>query len=61
MNTLSDVSETALITLRSRVEQSFKNDPILIDPVGKECLRRIVKSLPEGRDMKVLTTKVLNI
>jgi methyltransferase (TIGR00027 family) len=41
MNNLSTVSETALITLRSRVIESQKNQPVLTDPVGFEILQRL--------------------
>lgn len=38
---MDEVSETALITLRSRVIESGKRNPVIHDPVGKECLSRI--------------------
>jgi len=41
MNIISEVSETALLTLRARVSESLMENPILNDPVGKICLDRI--------------------
>ena len=41
MNNLSNVSETALITLRSRILESEKPHPVITDPVGTELLQRV--------------------
>lgn len=38
---MNEVSETAFITLRSRVIESGKRNPVIHDPVGVECLNRI--------------------
>ncbi|KPK81594.1 MAG: hypothetical protein AMS27_15345 [Bacteroides sp. SM23_62_1] len=38
---MNEVSETALITLRSRVIESGKPNPVINDPVGAECLKRL--------------------
>lgn len=46
-NILNDVSETALITLKSRVVESEKENPIIRDEIGSECLERILPLLPD--------------
>jgi methyltransferase (TIGR00027 family) len=38
---MNEVSETAFITLRSRVIESEKRNPVIHDPVGVECFNRI--------------------
>ena len=58
MKALTDVSQTALITLRSRVIESLKKDPVLIDPVGRECLDRIINILPEDQQKQFLNQKL---
>lgn len=55
MKQLTEVSETALITLRSRVLESEKAKPLLQDPVGKELLEAMMKALPDE-----LRTRILN-
>lgn len=46
MDSLSAVSETALFTLRSRVIESEMGAPVIEDPVGSECLKRLQAHLP---------------
>ncbi|MBL7112115.1 MAG: class I SAM-dependent methyltransferase [Bacteroidales bacterium] len=58
MNNLSKVSETAILTLRSRVVESRKNHPVISDPVGVELLRRIEKQAPEGSIKSLLHRKL---
>jgi O-methyltransferase involved in polyketide biosynthesis len=41
MKQLTEVSETALITLRSRVVESRKTNPLLHDPVGEELFNML--------------------
>ena len=43
---MNEVSETALITLRSRVIESGKRNPLIHDPVGVKCLERLKSLLP---------------
>lgn len=43
MDQFSAVSETALITLRSRIIESEKTFPVIHDPVGAELLQRLKK------------------
>ena len=38
MDTLSDVSETALITLRARVIEANREEPVIRDDIGAELL-----------------------
>jgi methyltransferase (TIGR00027 family) len=57
MSQLTAVSETALLTLKSRVIESEKKSPLLEDPKGKEILDKIQKSLPEETKQRVLDRK----
>lgn len=56
MNNLSEVSKTALITLRSRVIESLKPIPVLHDPVGVDLLNRIMDILPSEEGDKTSET-----
>jgi len=44
---LTDVSKTALVTLRSHVLESQKNKPIIDDPMAKYCLDNLVSFASE--------------
>jgi methyltransferase (TIGR00027 family) len=46
MNTFGAVSETALITLKARVVESEKKEPIFEDAVAVECFNRLQSLLP---------------
>jgi len=46
MDILNAVSETALITLKARVQEAEKDEPIIRDKVGQECLAGIRPLLP---------------
>ena len=46
MKVLTEVSETALITLRSWVLESRKANILMKDPMGKEPLDALMKVLP---------------
>lgn len=52
------VSETALLTLRSRVLEAGKKNPILPDPVGKECLEKLVDILPSDIIKRIMERKL---
>lgn len=52
------VSETALLTLRSRVIEAGKKNPVLPDPVGKECLDKIVDILPPDIKKRIIERKL---
>lgn len=54
MDTLSGVSETALITLRARVIESQKEQPVIHDKAGVELLERIRSRLPTEVRQRVL-------
>jgi methyltransferase (TIGR00027 family) len=58
MKALTEVSETALITLRSRVLESEKADPLMRDPMGKELLEVLMKVLPEELRDRILKRKL---
>jgi len=47
MNILSDVSETAIITLRARANESQKNSPIIQDDISLVCLEKIRQLIPQ--------------
>lgn len=55
---MNTVSETALLTLRSRVVESSKDDSVLDDPVGKECLTKLVEILPEDTRKRIMDRKL---
>jgi methyltransferase (TIGR00027 family) len=61
MPALTEVSETALITLRSRVVESEKNPPLLKDPVGRELLDALMKELPGELSKRILSRKLSTI
>ena len=52
------VSETALLTLRSRVIESDKMNPVLEDPVGKECLDRLADLIPPDTQKRIMERKL---
>lgn len=58
MQALSEVSETALITLRSRVIEARKADPILKDPVGEECFEALMAMAPDELRKRVMERKL---
>lgn len=58
MTQLTDVSETALITLRSRVIESEKTNPILQDPVGEECLKAMMSLMSDDLRTRVMERKL---
>ena len=54
MDILSAVSETALITLKSRVQEAEKDEPIIKDEVARECLASLRPLLPVKTQNKLL-------
>lgn len=54
MSILSDVSETALITLRSRVIESHKDHPVIQDKMGATLLQKMTDQLPAETRARVL-------
>jgi O-methyltransferase involved in polyketide biosynthesis len=54
MDTLNTVSETALITLKSRVQEAEKDEPVIRDEVAQECLTKIRPLLPIETQNRVL-------
>jgi methyltransferase (TIGR00027 family) len=54
MDTLNAVSETALITLKSRVQEAEKDGPVIRDEVAQECLAKIQPLLPIETQNRVL-------
>ena len=58
MDVLSDVSETALITLRARAIETKKEEPLIRDDAGVELLDRIGPLLPAGTRQRVMDRKL---
>jgi len=58
MNILSDVSETAIITLRARTIESQKHNPVIRDDVSSICLEKIGLLLPEETRRRLLDGKM---
>ena len=58
MKQLSEVSETALITLRSRAIESQRANPLLHDPVGEELFKKLIAALPGNQHRQVLKRKL---
>jgi methyltransferase (TIGR00027 family) len=57
MNILSDVSETAIITLRARTIESQENNPIICDDMSSICLQEIALLLPGEARRRLLGRK----
>jgi O-methyltransferase involved in polyketide biosynthesis len=58
MQKLTEVSETALITLRSRVMEARKSSPVLEDPVGEECFEALMALAPDELRKRVMERKL---
>jgi len=58
MKQLTEVSETALITLRSRVVESRKTKPLLHDPVGEELFITLTEMLPDDVRKRFMERKI---
>lgn len=58
MDTLNAVSETALITLKSRVIETQKDNPVIVDEVGQKCLERLQRQLPIDTRQRILDRKL---
>lgn len=58
MNVLGAVSETALITLKARVAETEKDNPVIRDKVGAECLERLRTLLPTDTGNRILDRKL---
>jgi methyltransferase (TIGR00027 family) len=58
MDTLTAVSETALITLKSRVQEAEKDEPVIRDDVAQECLAKIRPLLPLETQNRLLNKRL---
>ncbi len=58
MDILSTISETALITIKARVVEAEKDNPIIRDPIGIKCLERIRAYLPIETSKRILDRKL---
>ena len=61
MDILSDVSETALVTLRARVIEAKKKGPVLEDDVGQECLNSLRSLLPVETQNRIFNRKLSSV
>lgn len=57
MNILSDVSETAIITLRARAIELQKINPVIFDDMSSICLEKIALLLPGETRRRLLDRK----
>ncbi len=55
---LTEVSETALITLMSRVRESEKADPLISDPLARKCLDQLAPLLSPEVQSRFLSKKL---
>ena len=51
---LTDVSKTAIVTLRSRVIESERSRHVITDPMARFCLDKIISMVPEEDNEQVL-------
>jgi methyltransferase (TIGR00027 family) len=58
MDVLSDVSETALLTLRARAIETKKEEPLIRDDAGVELLDRIGPLLPAETRQRIMDRKL---
>lgn len=54
---LHEVSETALITLRSRVIESQKENPVILDPVGSQLYQGLLGQIPQEVQQRIIQVK----
>ena len=55
---LTDVSKTAIVTLRSHVLESQKDRPIINDPIAKYCLDELVSLASEDEKALLFNRKL---
>ncbi|HEX9921251.1 MAG TPA: class I SAM-dependent methyltransferase, partial [Anaerolineae bacterium] len=58
MKLLSAVSETAIITLKSRVLEAEKSNPVIKDDIGRKCLENLRARLPIDTRRRILDRKL---
>jgi methyltransferase (TIGR00027 family) len=58
MDILSAVSETALITLKARVQEAEQDEPVISDEVAQECLASIRSLLPLETQNRLLNRRL---
>ena len=58
MNILSDVSETAIVTLKSRVQEAERENPVIHDDMAAECLEKIRSLLPRETAERLIDQKL---
>jgi O-methyltransferase involved in polyketide biosynthesis len=55
---LSDVSKTAIATLRSHVIESRKKDVIIDDPLARICLDKLISLVPDDEKALLFERKL---
>jgi methyltransferase (TIGR00027 family) len=55
---VDEVSETALITLRSRITESRSAKPVISDPVGIYCFEQLMDKVPVELRRRILNRKL---
>ena len=58
MDVLSHVSETALVTLKARVEEARRRNPLIRDEKGTELLEKLKPHLPAETRKRILDRKI---
>lgn len=58
---LTDVSKTAIVTLRSRVLESRKNNPLIHDPMAEYCLKGLIPLASESEKELLFERKLTSI
>lgn len=54
----TDVSKTAIVTLRSHVIESEKSKPLITDPMARYCLDRLMDLAPASGQDQIFTRKM---
>ncbi len=55
---LSDVSKTAIASLRSHVMESRRKNPLITDPMAEYCLERFSALMPDAAGEEIFTRKL---
>ena len=55
---LTDVSKTAIVTLRSHIIESEKSRPIINDPMARYCLDKLISMFSGNDHVQILNRKL---
>ena len=61
LHNLNSVSETALITLKSHVAETNRQNPVIIDAAAVDCFNRLQTLLPGDVCERVLNRKLPSV